>query len=340
MSSTETTLSAHGCTFTFLALYVAANVLLFMRSARIEWERNTEYRKYLIPVARGCGQLVNLNLAILIAFASRSLTNFLRETAASIILPLDRILPVYHSYAGVIVFAAAAVHGIAQSAVYVISSPWSSGISGKTSVFITGMCLFVTMFIIAISAAHSLRQSHFEIFYIMHLGGSAATIALFILHGANRGKLTSWKWIVGPLSLYVMDRVMRTLRTRRSYLLVAKHSAGFHGPNVVKIRLPRLFHFEAGQYAELRVPEISRWQWHPFTMASAPHEEEMVFYVKVAGNWTNKLYNIFFSRDNLETPGDVEVHVRGPFGAPAQHVGEYDHVILVGAGVGALRFVQ
>lgn len=338
VSSTESRLSAHGCTFTVLTLYIAANTLLFLRAARTEWLRNSGYLKYIVPIARGAGQLININLAAVLTLSSRSLSSFLRETPLSLILPLDKAMPTYHSCVGVIAASAGLVHTFAQCIVYAVSQPWASGFKGKTSVFVTGVLLVIAFAIICVSTLTFLRQNHYEVFWYCHLAGGTLAFILVLLHGMNRGSLTSWKWVVGPLAIYCVDRVFRTIRMKRSYLLVAKHNAGFHGPNVVKIRLPRLFHFEAGQYAEMKVPEISSWEWHPFTIASAPHEPEMVFYVKVAGNWTNRLYQIFCERGRDVAPGDVRVHIRGPFGAPAQHVGEYDHVILIGGGVGATPF--
>lgn len=158
------------------------------------------------------------------------------------------------------------------------------------------------------------------------------------MHGYHRGTANSWKWIIGPITIYALDIANRTLRQKRSYLLVSKHSTAFQGPDIMKIRLPRVFHFQAGQYAELKVPQISKWQWHPFTIASAPHEPELVFYIKAVGDWTTALYSLFGDQIALEGGMDVEVHIRGPFGAPAQHVGQFDRVILIGGGVGATPF--
>eukprot|EP00168_Porphyra_purpurea_P000134 TRINITY_DN10176_c0_g1_i1.p2 TRINITY_DN10176_c0_g1~~TRINITY_DN10176_c0_g1_i1.p2 ORF type:complete len:155 (+),score=30.32 TRINITY_DN10176_c0_g1_i1:104-568(+) len=65
------------------------------------------------------------------------------------------------------------------------------------------------------------------------------------------------------------------------------------GDCILCLRFPRAFDYVAGQYAELCVPAISRIEWHPFTIASAPHESEMVFYIKRNGDWTAALYELF-----------------------------------------------
>ena len=43
------------------------------------------------------------------------------------------------------------------------------------------------------------------------------------------------------------------------------------------------FDYKAGQYASLRVPEISRLEWHPFTISSAPCDDFLMFHIKAVG---------------------------------------------------------
>ena len=43
------------------------------------------------------------------------------------------------------------------------------------------------------------------------------------------------------------------------------------------------FDYRAGQYASLRVPEISRLEWHPFTISSAPCDDFLMFHIKAVG---------------------------------------------------------
>lgn len=75
-----------------------------------------------------------------------------------------------------------------------------------------------------------------------------------------------------------------------------------------------------------------------FTIASAPFEEYMCFYIKALGDWTEELRETFKSRINGNPSGPLQVQIRGPFGAPAQHVGGYQRVVLVAGGVGSTPF--
>lgn len=64
-----------------------------------------------------------------------------------------------------------------------------------------------------------------------------------------------------------------------------------------------------------------------------------MFYIKAVGDWTKRLK----SEVGRCVKGDtdpLEIRVRGPFGAPAQHVECYDRVVLISGGIGATPFVS
>lgn len=75
-----------------------------------------------------------------------------------------------------------------------------------------------------------------------------------------------------------------------------------------------------------------------FTIASAPHENSMCFYIKAVGDWTEELRKTFEDRLSGIISEPLTVRIRGPFGAPAQHVGGYQRVVLISGGVGATPF--
>jgi len=56
--------------------------------------------------------------------------------------------------------------------------------------------------------------------------------------------------------------------------------------NLVK---PKDYDFKPGQYAFINIPEISRFQWHPFSIASSPNNDFMVFMIQNSGDYTSRL---------------------------------------------------
>lgn len=337
LSKTEAVLSDRGFRLTFLALYVCVNVLLFTDGAVKEYPRHDDYRRWTTSIARGAGSTLNLNSALVVLLAARSFITFLRETPLNLVLEFDKAMPVFHAAVGMLVIVGGAVHAIFHWVAYAISSPWSGGLTGLTSLFVSGMLLVILLAVIRLTSMASVRMANFELFHAVHIGGMCLFYILLIIHGLHYGTSRTWKWVVAPLLLYTFDRLTRRWREHRSYVLVTKHAADFSDSDVLRLRLPRVFHFQAGQYAEVKVPALSKLQWHPFTIASSPHEEDMTFYIKSAGDWSAAMHAVF--RDRVIACGeDIEVHVRGPYGSPAQHVGQFEHIVLIGGGVGATPF--
>lgn len=77
-----------------------------------------------------------------------------------------------------------------------------------------------------------------------------------------------------------------------------------------------------------------------FTIASAPYESNMTFYIKSTGDWTDRLRKEMESLISGGEEKPLDVLVRGPYGAPAQHVNGYDRILLISGGIGATPFVS
>ena len=57
------------------------------------------------------------------------------------------------------------------------------------------------------------------------------------------------------------------------------------------IRKPPKFRFKPGDYVFLNIPTISKHEWHPFSISSAPERSDFIWlHIKAAGNWTKTLY--------------------------------------------------
>lgn len=64
----------------------------------------------------------------------------------------------------------------------------------------------------------------------------------------------------------------------------------------------------------------------------------MCFYIKALGDWTKQLRTEFEGRISGAITLPLDVEVRGPYGAPAQHVKGFQRVVLISGGVGATPF--
>lgn len=116
--------------------------------------------------------------------------------------------------------------------------------------------------------------------------------------------------------------------------------------------------YVAGQWLFLQVPEISAFQWHPFTISSAPDDPYLSIHVRQVGDFTRALGERLGATPSLtasltekgksddfvditqvrSSTGLPLVRIDGPYGAPAQDVFSCDVAILIGAGIGVTPF--
>ena len=49
------------------------------------------------------------------------------------------------------------------------------------------------------------------------------------------------------------------------------------------------FKYVPGQWLFVNIPEVSKWQWHPFTITSAPEDPYVSLHIRQVGDWTMAL---------------------------------------------------
>ncbi|KAJ2628789.1 hypothetical protein H4R22_003693 [Coemansia sp. RSA 1290] len=159
-----------------------------------------------------------------------------------------------------------------------------------TKVGKTGHALLFLFFFLFVTSIPVIRRKFHEVFYMMHHLFVPCVILLFI-----HGSAESFQWyIVGPGSIYVIDRLYRFLRSRTKRPRIL--SVIQHPSNVIELKIERRgMKFQVGQFVYLNVPSISPLEWHPFTLTSAPEEDELSVHIWVAGGWTRKLVQLFQS---------------------------------------------
>jgi predicted ferric reductase len=89
--------------------------------------------------------------------------------------------------------------------------------------------------------------------------------------------------------------------------------------------------FVAGQFILLALGAPEQFAYHPFTVASAPNEDELRVSVKAVGDYTGRLYADL-------RPG-IEARVVGPFGTFDYRLG-LERQIWIAAGIGITPFIS
>ncbi|XP_046423104.1 NADPH oxidase 5 isoform X3 [Neodiprion fabricii] len=161
----------------------------------------------------------------------------------------------------------------------------------------TGVALVLILTVMIICSMPFVRRGGcFEIFYWTHLLYVPFWI-LLIFHGPN-----FWKWFVGPCTLYLVERLRRVvwLQSQRGNTYIC---SGLLLPSRVThlvIKRPNHFDFHPGDYVFVNIPAVAKYEWHPFTISSAPEQEDyMWLHIRGVGEWTNTLYS-YFDREQMK----------------------------------------
>lgn len=120
-----------------------------------------------------------------------------------------------------------------------------------------------------------------------------------------------------PGSIYIVERVLRLtwMRSERGKTYI---SSGILLPSRVThlvIKRPPLFDYHAGDYVFVKIPAIATYEWHPFTISSAPDQEDYLWlHIRGVGEWTNRLYAYFEAQHARLHAGEVSAHQSGENG--------------------------
>ncbi|XP_058391612.1 cytochrome b-245 heavy chain [Diceros bicornis minor] len=242
---------------------------------------------------------------------------------------------------------------------------------------ITGIVITLCLILIITSSTKTIRRSYFEVFWYTHHLFVIFFIGLAI-HGAERivrgqtpdslqmhnitichdkitqwGKIEecpvpkfsgnppmTWKWIVGPMFLYLCERLVRFWRSQQKVVITKVVTHPF---KTIELQMKKKgFKMEVGQYIFVKCPVVSRLEWHPFTLTSAPEEDFFSIHIRIVGDWTEGLFKACGCdkkefQDAWKLP---KIAVDGPFGTASEDVFSYEVVMLVGAGIGVTPFAS
>uniref|UniRef100_G1NCS3 NADPH oxidase 5 n=1 Tax=Meleagris gallopavo TaxID=9103 RepID=G1NCS3_MELGA len=260
---------------------------------------------------------------------------------------------------------AQAGHG-ALSEFLLMARPEGGGLGGTAPQ--TGLALQVLLFaMLAFSSPCVRRGGHFELFYWSHLS-YIIIWALLFFHAPN-----FWKWFLVPGGLFVLEKAVGMAVSRAMGLrIVEVHLLPSQVTHLV-IQRPRSFHYEPGDYIYLNISAIAAYEWHPFSISSAPDipPPSLLYtiwlHIRSLGQWTTRLYEFFRQPEPLQLHGSLErkrcwqwvqvgkvsvelgenqqlcsikCYIDGPYGTPTRRIFTSEHAVLIGAGIGITPFAS
>ncbi|KAL7617361.1 respiratory burst oxidase homolog protein C [Lactuca sativa] len=374
-----------------IVLWTAVMVALFTWKY-IQYKDRAVY-KVLGPcvcIAKGAAETLKLNMALILLPVCRNTITWLRnKTKLGVVVPFDDNLN-FHKVIGVAISIGVGLHAISHLAcdfprlIHATEEEYKpmEQFFGKQAKnywhFVkepegyTGIIMVVLMAIAFTLATPWLRRGKLNLpSFLKKLTGFNAfwyshhlfviVYTLLIVHGfklyltKKTSKKTTWMYLAVPIFLYACERLIRAFRSSVKPVKILK--VAVYPGNVLAIHMskPQGFKYKSGQYMFVNCAAVSPFEWHPFSITSAPGDDYLSVHIRTLGDWTRQLKVVFSEvcqpprngKSGLlradcqgENPNFPRVLIDGPYGAPAQDYKKYDVVLLVGLGIGATPMIS
>lgn len=203
----------------------------------------------------------------------------------------------------------------------------------------TGILLVLTMVLMYVFAVQYSRRHVFNAFWKTH-NLYPILYLLMILHGMG-GVLQRpifYYYLLGPCVLFVLDRLISVSR-KNVEISVVKAELLPSGVTHVEFKKPSNFEYRSGQWVRIACVALNSHEYHPFTLSSAPHEENLSLHIRAVGPWTTNLRSIY-DANNLNQHAYPRIFLDGPYGEGHQDWFRYDISVLVGGGIGITPFAS
>jgi len=235
----------------------------------------------------------------------------------------DRALH-FHKLIGWSILACAIIHGIPR----IFTGSMSMDAIMASSMYQSGMLMLL------IIAAQPflyvlLKRLSYELFFYTHLASYILLVYFSFQHGAH--------WVGYSGAVLFCDLLVRAvLNSRKVTTKLQVRESG-----LVELTFDRKFNFRAGQYVFVMIPALDATQWHPLSIASAPHESKITLYIEASlGSWSSGLLSLAAAGASAGASGagitEVTAFVEGPYGMPSVNLEDdsYKVVVLVSGSIG------
>jgi len=264
-------------------------------------------------------------------------------------------LNVLHRWGGYICLLLALIHTVP----FYITPVWDEGalavfqsyFVGQYYIYGTGVAALVPLLFLCIHSLPFLRAWMYELFVALHVPASIIFLAMMFWHCNNY--LTSWNYLAATSGIWFVSYIIRLFylnwsNPRSISWLIGEEAAITLLPeNAVKVTIPTRVKWRPGQYVYLRMPGISVFENHPFTIASLCSDDfpseygeqyrDMILVFRPFSGFTRKC--VTAAEDNGEWH-TYRAFIDGPYGGMQRELAAFDTVILFAGGSGITAIVS
>ena len=172
----------------------------------------------------------------------------------------------------------------------------------------SGLVAAIGFLLILLTSFSWVRRNHYELFYKAHVvAAPCAMIGMW-----NHFSMAKLDVAIPFLLLMLGDYALRTYRSLRGdATIVSTKVFGDEGKApflAIEFSSSRFRVAEPGQYFFVRIPQLARLQWHPFSVSSAPEADNITIVLKDLGDWTHALCEL----PSAFVPDGSKLRIDGP----------------------------
>ena len=217
--------------------------------------------------------------------------------------------------------------------------------------YLTGIAALVPLLFLCLHSLPPLRRRMYELFVALHVPVSIVYLGMLFWHCKNY--LTSWNYLFATMAIWLVSYIIRlfylnwTNPWRMSWLIGEEAAVTLMPENAVKITIPTQVKWRPGQYVYLRMPGISVFENHPFTIASLCSEDfpsiygegyrDMVLVFRPFAGFTKKVLESALEHGPWHT---YRAFIDGPYGGMTRSMDAFDHVVLFAGGSGITALIS
>lgn len=315
-----------------------------------------------IIVSRSTAAGVSFMYSYILLTMCRNLITFLRETFLNHYIPFDAAVD-FHRLIAMVAVVFSVIHTLGHVVnVYVFcNSPISILSCMFPYVFVnngseepqpyywwffqsipgmTGVLLLIVLAVMHVFAFHHFRRSSFRAFWVTH-HLYVILYVLVIIHGSSGIVQTPrfFIYFIAPALLYLGDKLY-SLRLKKVEIAVVKAELLPSEVTMLEFKKPHDFDYRSGQWVRIACLSLGTNEYHPFTLTSAPHEDNLSLHIRAVGPWTTRLRELYSPESTAELGCLPKLHLDGPFGEGHQEWNKYEVSVLVGGGIGVTPFAS